>query len=138
MSKYGNTKVEADGYKFASKIEYEYYKHLLEEQKQGVVKSFDMQVPFILLDGYELGERKIRPVKLVVDFVINYSDGRREIHDTKGMVKPIDILKKKMFESKFKQPLIFIGKSIIDGGFVDHEIIKEGRKKRKQLKLSKK
>ncbi len=137
MSKYNNKILEADGYKFASKLEYEYYLYLLEKQKQGIVESFEMQVPFILLDAYEVQGRKERPIKLVADFVIKYSDGREEVQDTKGFCKPVDIIKKKLFESRYKRPLIFIGKSIIDGGFVDHSIIKEGRKQRKKLKNKK-
>ena len=72
MSKYNNKKVEVNGIKFPSKLEAEYYLFLLEQQKQGIVKSFDMQVPFILLDGYELGERKVQPIKLVLDFVVEW------------------------------------------------------------------
>jgi len=134
MSKYNNKKVEVNGIKFPSKLEGEYYLFLLEQQKQGIVKSFEMQVPFILLDSYEIGERKVQPIKLVLDFVVEYSDGRVEYQDTKGQVKPMDIVKKKMFESRYSKELIFIGKSIIDGGFVDHRIIESGRKERKKLK----
>ena len=134
MSKYNNKKVEVNGIKFPSKLEAEYYLFLLEQQKQGIVKSFDMQVPFILLDGYELGERKVQPIKIVLDFVVEYADGRVECHDTKGQVKPMDIVKKKLFESRYSEELIFIGKSIIDGGFVQKKKKKKGRKERKKLK----
>ena len=134
MSKYNNKKVEVNGIKFPSKLEAEYYLFLLEEQKKGIVKSFDMQVPFILLDGYELGERKVQPIKLVLDFVVEYPDGRIEYQDTKGQVKPMDIIKKKLFESRYSKELIFIGKSNLDGGFVPHSVIEKGRKERKKLK----
>jgi len=134
MSKYNNKKVEVNGIKFPSQLEASYYEYLLEQQKQGIVKSFQMQVPFILLDGYELNGRKVQPIKLVLDFVVRYEDGRLEYQDTKGQVKPMDIVKKKMFESRYGKELIFIGKSIIDGGFVDHRIIEVGRKERKKLK----
>ena len=138
MSKYNNKKVEVNGIKFPSQLEASYYEYLLEQQKQGIVKSFDMQVPFILLDGYEIGERKVQPIKLVLDFVVEYADGRVEYQDSKGMVKPVDLIKKKLFESRYSKELIFIGKSIIDGGFVPHSVIEAGRKERKKLKEIKK
>ena len=134
MSKYNNKKVEVNGIKFPSQLEASYYEYLLEQQKQGIVKSFDMQVPFILLDGYEIGERKVQPIKLVLDFVVEYADGRVEYQDTKGMCKPVDLIKKKLFESRYSKELIFIGKSNLDGGFVPHSVIEKGRKERKKLK----
>ena len=134
MNKYNNKKVEVNGIKFPSQLEASYYEYLLERQKQGIVKSFEMQVPFILLDGYELQGRKVQPIKLVLDFVVEYTDGRIEYQDTKGQVKPMDIIKKKLFESRYSKELIFIGKSIIDGGFVPHSVIEAGRKERKKLK----
>jgi len=134
MSKYNNTKVQVNGVTYDSKLEYEYACYLSEQQKQGLIKSFDMQVPFILLEGYELAGRKVRPIKLIADFVIYYKDGTVEVHDTKGFVKSLDVIKKKMFESKFKCELKFIAKSNIDGGFLEHSELAKARKERKRLK----
>lgn len=134
MNKYKNKKIEVDGIIFDSQLEALYYQHLIKLQEKGEIKSFRMQVPFILLDGYSIGERKERPIKIVIDFEIEYPGGHLEYHDPKGQVKPMDIVKKKMFESKYGYELIYIGKSIIDGGLVPHSVIQKGRKQRKNQK----
>ena len=47
-NKYNNKKVTIDGIIFDSYMESQYYKYLKELQQQGIVKSYDLQVPFIL------------------------------------------------------------------------------------------
>ena len=135
MNKYKNKKITVDGIQFDSQLEAHHYQHLLELQKQGVVKSFEMQVPFTLLEGYTLNGRKVRPIKLILDFVVHYSDGTIRYEDSKGLVKPTDIIKKKMFESKYKKELVFMGRSIIDGGILPHDEIQKARKQRKLNKI---
>ena len=77
MSKYNNKKVEVLGYKFDSKIESEYFLYLLKRQELGEIACFEMQVPFTLLEPYELLGRNVRGINYIADFVVYYHDRPR-------------------------------------------------------------
>lgn len=97
-SKFGAVKTVVDGMKFDSKKEAKYYTNLVLLQKAGEIKSFEMQVPFILQPKFrtEWGTC-IREIKYVADFVIEYPDGHKEVVDVKGFRTKEYNLKKKMF-----------------------------------------
>ena len=134
MSKYNNKKVEVLGYKFDSKIESEYFLYLLKRQELGEIACFEMQVPFVLLEPYELSGRNIRCINYISDFVVYYHYKAREVIDIKGMVLSDFKLKKKLFESKYKIPLKLITYSKIDGGWIELDELAKARKERKKLK----
>lgn len=101
----------------------------------GEIIKCDRQVKYVLQPAFELNGVKYREIAFVSDFDLTYADGRFEVIDVKGMVKPMDNLHKKMFTYHYPTlNLIWIGKSLVDGGYVPIEVIKKGRSERKKLK----
>lgn len=101
-SKYNNVKTEADGITFDSKKEAKYYADLALLQKSGEVISIFPQPEFELQPAYVKDGKKVRPIKYIADFLIEYKDGRKEVVDVKGYKKnKVYRLKKKMFHNKF-------------------------------------
>ena len=138
MSKYNNIKVEYDGIKFDSKMERDYYIYLQELIKQGIVSEVLMQKDYIIFDGYTKNGKKIRPIIYRADFEVHYQDGSIEVVDIKGFQTHDFRIKKKLFEYRYPFELKLVTYSKIDGGFIELADLAEARKKRKQLKLSKK
>jgi hypothetical protein len=105
MSKYGNKKVEIDGYKFDGIAESKYFVQLkwLKQAKQ--IKDFKLQPCFLLLESYKKNGKTIRKTEYVADFEIHNLDGSIEIVDVKGVETPIFKLKKKMFEARYDYSL---------------------------------
>lgn len=99
--KYHNKKVEIDGIVFASKKEGDYYCNLKILKKAGMVKSFELQVPFELQPKFKHEGKTIRAIKYVADFVVNYPDGRQIVVDTKGFRTKEYLLKRKMLLYKY-------------------------------------
>lgn len=136
-SKYGNKKVTVDGVEFDSKLEADYYLHLKQLHKDGVVESFEMQKQYVLLDAYVMNGKKRQPVKFTPDFVVHYADGRIEVVDIKGSKFAVSRdfpLRKKMFEQRYQVPLHVIGYSKIDGGWIDLDDLDKARQSRKKEK----
>lgn len=97
MSKYNSKKVTVNGITFDSKKEANFYCELVMLQAGGVVKSFDMQVPFVLQPPFtDATGNKIRAIKYIADFVIEYKDGHKEVVDVKGYRTDVYRLKRKM------------------------------------------
>ena len=121
---------------FQSEVEMTYYRDwILPRIKSGEIIKCDRQVKYVLQPAFEIGGTKYREICFISDFDITYADGRFEVIDVKGMVKPIDNLHKKMFLYHYPLlNLIWIGKSLIDGGYVPIEVINKGRKERKKAK----
>lgn len=99
-NKYGNRRgLECNGEKYDSGKELKHHQVLdlaraAAEPAQRVVQ-IRRQVPFVLLDK-QVGERGIR---YVADFVVEYADGRSEVHDTKSPPTRADkvyVMKRKM------------------------------------------
>lgn len=100
-SKYGNKKVTVDCIEFDSKLEADYYLHLKQLHKDGVVESFEMQKQYILLDAYVMNGKKRQSMKFTLDFVVHYADGTVQVVDIKGSKFAVSRdfpLRKKMFE----------------------------------------
>ena len=90
-NKFGATRTEVDGIKFDSKKEARRFVQLRLLEQSGEISFFLRQVPLHLPGG----------VKMVVDFLIFWSDGTCVFEDVKGMHTPIYIAKKKMVESVY-------------------------------------
>lgn len=135
-SKYNAKKVEYNGTKFDSDLEMRYYRdYILPRIESGEIIKCDMQTNYELQPKFEYMGKKERAIMYRSDFDLTYSNGRFVVIDTKGMVKPMDKLKLKMF--KYRYPNIeiqFIGYCKKDGGFVPVEEIEKGRKQRKKDK----
>lgn len=103
-NKYKNIKVEEDGIKFDSKIERDYYLHLKELKKEGMVSNFDMQVVYNLQEKFRYKNEAVREINYKADFVVTYSDGHEEVVDIKGSLFSIDSVfkvKRKMLIYKY-------------------------------------
>ena len=126
-----------NGITFDSLMELEYYKHLIMQKEKGEIVHIFRQSKSVLIKKYEIDGRKVRAAEIVVDFVIQYKDGRIEYHDTKGSPCEKAKLQRKLFESHYKVPLKWISYSKIDGGWIDYDELKKRRAKRKREKVKK-
>lgn len=138
MSKYGAKKVTINGIIFDSKMEADYYLHLLELQEKEIVTEFELQPVYELLKPFVLNDKKIQGIKYKADFLVKYADGHSEVVDIKGFETVDFKLKKKLFQYKYKQELHCIAYSKIDGGWINLEQLKKNRAARKRLKNKKK
>ncbi|MEY8370149.1 DUF1064 domain-containing protein [Aerococcaceae bacterium 50-4] len=113
VSKYRSSKITVDGIKFDSKAEAAFYKHLKNKQAQGLITTFEMQVPFELQEGFGHPTRKtkagkparVTAIKYVTDFVVTYPSGQVKVIDVKGMQTVDFKLKAKLFMRKYGVPL---------------------------------
>ncbi len=93
----------ADGITFDSKAEMHHYRDLVNQQKQGLIRYFHMQVPILLPGG----------VKYRVDFLVFYPEGREpheEYHDVKGMRTDVYKVKRRIVEATYPFKIIEIRK----------------------------
>ena len=97
-SKYGAYRTQVDGIVFDSRKEARYYSELKLLVKGGEVEKFDMQVPYVLQEGFhhKACKRKVMPIIYIADFVVYYKDGHTEVVDVKGFRTKEYLLKKKM------------------------------------------
>lgn len=99
-SKYGNTKVEYDGYTFDSKREKEYYvvyKGDPEVESVQVHPRYELTPKFTNAEGV-----KRRAQHYVADFLVTFKDGRPDqVVDVKGMETPMFKLKRTLFEYRY-------------------------------------
>lgn len=114
MNKMRNIKTVVDDIVFDSKLEAEYYRQLKWQIMAGTIKSFELQVPFLI----EIN--KMRICKYYADFVITNLDGTKEVIDTKGFITPLYRLKKKLVEAVYNIKIKEIYKK---------EVYKNGKKR---------
>lgn len=136
----GKAKRTYDGILFASRLEMEFYRDwIIPRINSGEIIKCDRQVRYELQPKFECNCKKYAAIYYVSDFDITFSDGSFKVVDTKGMLKPEDKLKEKLF--RFRYPNLdfeYVGKSNIDGGYVPLEIIIRNRKQRMKQKGAKK
>ena len=102
-AKYGNKRgTLVNGEKYDSKKEAAHHQVLLASRfavnESERVVSVKRQVPYVLLEKQE-GERG---VKYIADFVVEFADGRVEVHDTKSPITRIEkvyVIKRKLMLS---------------------------------------
>lgn len=80
-SKFGNVKIEIDGYIFDSKKESEFYGSLKIKKQAGLIKDFQMQVK------YDIIVNNIQIAKYFLDFLVEHNNGTIEYIDIKGKDK---------------------------------------------------
>lgn len=137
-SKSAKEKRTLDGHEFSSDLEFKFYKYLLIQKEEGIVKNITIQPKFLLQEDFVKYEKKIRKIEYIADFEVEYTNGDIIIYDTKGMTTPDFKLKQKMFDFRYPDKILFvINHSKIDGGWVSIDIIEKGRKQRKKDKLTK-
>lgn len=129
-------KLTYNGVVWASALELRYYKEVVEVGlATGEFQSCRTQVKYELLPSFVHNGKKYNGINYVSDFNLIDKDGHEIVVDTKGMLKPIDIIKEKLLLSKYPDmDFRLIGFSKIDGGFVSLDTIKKGRKERKKAK----
>ncbi len=91
-SKYGNKKIELDGVKFDSKLEL-----FCHQQFKSLGLEFDFQRTILLQEGFRFKGKWIRPITMIVDFVLHH-DGQKIYIDTKGFATETSKLKYKMLK----------------------------------------
>jgi hypothetical protein len=92
VSKYKNKKIEYQGWKFDSKLECDFYKHLQGLKEEGIISLILRQVPIHLAPGS----------RLVVDFMVQYlGDYELYFYDTKGYMTDTAKTKIKLAEHLF-------------------------------------
>lgn len=94
--KYNAKPVDIDGFRFPSKKEGEYYRQLKLAQGSGSLLFFLRQCPIFLPGG----------VKMVIDFIEFWADGRVEFVDVKGKKLQSYIDKKKMVEALYPVTIV--------------------------------
>ena len=132
--KYGNKKVTFAGLTFDSKLEAEYYQHLLQLQAAGEVTEIELQPKFVLLEGFKKNGRTFRAITYNADFKVTYANGSVEVVDVKGMITQQFELRRKLFEHRYPYELKLVTYSKIDGGWITHDELKKARKARKENK----
>jgi hypothetical protein len=91
-SKYGNKKIELDGVKFDSKLEL-----FCHQQFKSLGLEFDFQRTMLLQEGFRFKGKWIRPITMIVDFVLHHN-GQKIYIDTKGFATETSKLKYKMLK----------------------------------------
>ena len=119
-SKLGKIKRTYNGILFDSQLECNFYaNYVVPLLKAGKIENVRMQVRYELLPSFVYKGKKQRKIEYVSDFDITYADGTFKVIDVKGMVKPIDKLKSKLF--KYRYPDIdfcFMGYTSKDGWYI--------------------
>lgn len=108
--KYGNKKVEVDGYKFDSKAEANYYLMLKNQGHSFMPISGEyvaMQENIIIQDRCEVPGKKIQAIKYRADFVFYNGTEIVKVVDVKGYQDAMSKLKMKMFAFKYGYPVTF-------------------------------
>lgn len=140
MTKYWSKKIEVDWIIFDSQIEWKFYwiinseetKKFLNISKIELQKVYILQEPFILEDHIEVkrkkltekvwrskyeyyivkGIKKYKEIKYIADFILTIN-WKEYVIDIKWFETPDFKLKKKMFENKFKVPIICVNSPVI-------------------------
>ena len=99
-SKYGNRRVELDGYTFDSKAEAAHYLHLKDEVQRGNIKRLRVHPRYVLQDPFRRNGKQVRAIEYVGDFEYIDSAGRVIVEDVKGgkaTMTQVFRVKQKMF-----------------------------------------
>ena len=96
-NKFGAKKTVVDGITFDSKREAAYYGQLKMMKAGGLIKSFERQYVCPLYAWSKSGMVKVG--KHIVDFVVTLPDGKKELHEVKGVETTTWRLKKKILEA---------------------------------------
>lgn len=104
MSLYNKTKkVVFDDITFDSKMEYEYYKYLLQQKELWIIERFTFHESFILIPWFEKLWKKNRPITYESDFVIYHLDWHKEVIDIKWFATEKAIMKRKIFDYIYRE-----------------------------------
>lgn len=136
MTKYKAQKITVDGIIFDSKVEAEYYEHLLLKQKAGYIKEIELQPVLNIHPAFDYYGKKRRRMDYKLDFHVVYHDDYEVWIDIKGMATPDAKMKRKITEYMHKDKhIIWISKSIKWGdkfGFIEYDELVKKRAENKR------
>ena len=129
-------KVEADGYKFDSEMEYTYYLELKQRLKDGTIKNLEIHTVFELQPEFTKAGKKWKAIHYEADFVFfDNLVNKKRVVDVKGMVLPEFEIHRKMFEYKYPEHNLEVLKYSKTTGWVSiDEYKKTMRTKRQQIR----
>jgi hypothetical protein len=103
-NKYGAKQIMIDGHMFPSHREAEYYLTYKSMLDDGEIVDLELQPRFTLIPAYtNHAGKKVRPCHYTADFLLTYPDGRQRVIEVKGFKTRDYMLRRKMFEYKFKE-----------------------------------
>lgn len=102
MSKYGNRRVLADGYRFDSLAEYARYQELKLLAAAGELDELRVHPRYLLQEGFRYKGKTERPIFYEADFSYRETDGALVVEDVKGTRTPAYLLKRKLFLAKYR------------------------------------
>jgi len=103
--KYNARSCEADGHRFDSMKERDYYLILKDDKRLGRILSFERQVSFDLFALEDVknpdGWGDVRVCSHIVDFLVTLPNGDIEVREVKGFATAVWDLKRKLFEANY-------------------------------------
>ncbi len=96
-SKYGNRKVDIDGYTFASEAEARRYGQLCLFVRAGEIRALKVHPKYLLQEAFtDAGGKRWSAINYVADFEY-YENGQIVVEDVKGVETAVWRIKRKLF-----------------------------------------
>lgn len=131
-NKLRNVKIMIDDHVFPSALESKFYIYLKVNQKELKIKNFNIQVTFILQEGFKKHGKTIRPITYTPDFEIVYENGEVIYIDTKGKVTEEFKIKQKLFNYKYPElTLVCMNYDVKEKRWYDIAAEKKTKRKKK-------
>ena len=121
---------------FDSILEMKYYRDvILPNVESGLIKYYELQKEYELQPKFTHNGKTVLPIKYVADFYIEYTDGHKEVIDTKGLPDSVALLKRKMYWYHYPDVdykwITYVKKY---GGWLDYDTVKKLRSQEKKNK----
>ena len=125
-----------NGIVFDSVLEMKYYRDvILPNVESGLIKYYELQKEYELQPKFTHNGKTVLPIKYVADFYIEYTDGHKEVIDTKGLPDSVALLKRKMYWYHYPDVdykwITYVKKY---GGWLDYDTVKKLRSQEKKNK----
>lgn len=129
-------KVDADGYRFDSEMEYSYYLILKDRLAKGEIKDLKIHPSFVLIPPFTKAGKEWKAMHYEADFqFFDINKNLERIVDVKGMVLPEFEIHRKMFEYLYPSRELEVLKYSKTTGWVSLDSYKQTmRSKRQQIK----
>ena len=121
---------------FDSVLEMKYYRDvILPNVESGLIEYYELQKEYELQPKFTHNGKTVLPIKYVADFYIEYTDGHKEVIDTKGLPDSVALLKRKMYWYHYPDVdykwITYVKKY---GGWLDYDTVKKLRSQEKKNK----
>ena len=121
---------------FDSILEMKYYRDvILPNVESGLIKYYELQKEYELQPKFTHNGKTVLPIKYVADFYVEYTDGHKEVIDTKGLPDSVALLKRKMYWYHYPDVdykwITYVKKY---GGWLDYDTVKKLRSQEKKNK----